>query len=342
MTTIIRRSTTSLLSLAALAMFAAPASAQSAKDFFNGKPQINIMVGSSAGGGYDTYSRAIARHMPAHLPGNPTIIVRNMPGAGSLTSVLFLDATAPKDGTYMTAFNSGLFVDSMAQGAQAKAKFTDYAFLGSATRDFRVCFASVQSKIGSWDELVKRQQVVFGGTGPNSNSYNGAAMLKNIFKLPMKIIAAYPGNSDLFLAVERGEIDGSCASFTSIPDDWIKNKKINFLAKLGNSNPPEIPSSVPVISAVATTQEQKEVIDVLLAPGELGRPYIMSKAVPGDRIEYMRQVFKATMEDKAFIADSEKQGLTVDPIIGQDAQDIVVKLYTYTPDVVEKAQEALK
>ncbi len=340
MTSMIRRSATSLLSLAALAMFAAPASAQSAKDFYNGKPQMNIIVGSTAGGGYDTYSRAIARHMPAHMPGNPTFIVRNMPGAGSLTSVLFLDATAPKDGSYMTAFNSGLFNDSMAP--DAKTKFTDYAFLGSATRDFRVCFASVESKIADWDGLTKRQQVVFGGTGPNSNSYNGAAMLKNIFKLPMKIIAAYPGNSDLFLAVERGEIDGSCASFTSVPDDWIKNKKIRFLTKLGKSTPAEIPASVPFIGDVAKTQEQKDIIDVLLAPGELGRPYIMSKSVPADRVAFMREVFKATMADKGFIADAEKQGLTVDPIIGDEAQAMVAKLYTYSPDVVAKAQEALK
>jgi tripartite-type tricarboxylate transporter receptor subunit TctC len=337
---LIRRSATSLTAAVALALLAAPASAQSAKDFYNGKQQMNIVVGSTPGGGYDMYSRAIARHMPSHMAGNPTFIVRNMPGAGSLTSVLFLDATAPKDGTYMTAFNSGLFNDSMVPGA--KAKFTDYAFLGSATRDFRACYAWGATKIATWDDLVKRQQVVFGGTGPNSNSYNGGAMIKNIFSMPMKIIAAYPGNAELFLAVERGELDGSCISFTSIPDNWIQEKKINFLVKLGKSNPEGIPASVPFIGDVAKTQEQKDIIDVLLAPGELGRPYIMSKTVPADRIEYLRTVFKATMEDKAFIADAEKQGLTVDPIIGDEAQQMVAKLYTYSPDVVSKAQEALK
>lgn len=336
-----RRSATSLTAAVALALLAAPASAQSAKDFYNGK-QLNIIVGSSAGGGYDTYSRAIARHMPAHLPGNPTIIVRNMPGAGSLTSVLFLDATAPKDGTYMTAFNSGLFTDSMAAGDQAKAKFTDYAFLGSATRDFRVCFAAVTAKIANWDELTKRKEVVFGGTGPNSNSYNGAAMLKNLFGLPMKIIAAYPGNSDLFLAVERGELDGSCASYTSVPDDWIKNKKINFLTKLGTATPDGVPASTPYVGDLAKTQEQKDIIDVLLAPGELGRPYIMSKAVPADRLAFLREAFAATMKDKSFVADAEKQGITVDPIFGEEAQKMVAKLYTFAQSTVQKAQEALK
>jgi tripartite-type tricarboxylate transporter receptor subunit TctC len=338
---LIRRSATPLTAAVALALLAAPASAQSAKDFYNGK-QLSIVVGSSAGGGYDTYSRAIARHMPAHLPGNPTIIVRNMPGAGSLTSVLFLDATAPKDGTYMTAFNSGLFTESMAAGDQAKAKFTDYAFLGSATRDFRVCFAAAAAKIANWDEFVKRPQVVFGGTGPNSNSYNGAAMLKNLFSLPMKIIAAYPGNSDLFLAVERGELDGSCASYTSVPDDWIKNKKINFLTKLGKATPDGIPASTPYVGDLAKTQEQKDIIDVLLAPGELGRPYIMSKTTPADRLAFLREAFAATMADKGFMADAEKQGLTVDPILGDEAQQMVAKLYTFSPETVKKAEETLK
>jgi len=337
---LIRRSAPHFIGFAALALLAAPASAQSAKEFYNGKQQMNVIVGSTPGGGYDTYSRAIARHMPAHMTGNPTFIVRNMPGAGSLTSVLYLDATAPKDGTHMTAFNSGLFNDSMVPGA--KTKFTDYAFLGSATRDFRACYAWGGTKIATWDDLVKRQQVVFGGTGPNSNSYNGGAMIKNIFGMPMKIIAAYPGNAELFLAVERGELDGSCISFTSIPDNWIKEKKINFLVKLGKSNPEGIPPSVPFIGDVAKTQEQKDIIDVLLAPGELGRPYIMSKTVPADRIAYMRTVFKATMEDPGFVADAEKQGLTVDPIIGDEAQQMVAKLYTYSPDVIAKAQDALK
>jgi tripartite-type tricarboxylate transporter receptor subunit TctC len=336
-----RRSATHVLGITAVALMTAPASAQSAKEFYQGK-QLNIVVGSSAGGGYDTYSRTIGRHMSAHLPGNPTIVVRNMPGAGSLTAVLFLDATAPKDGTYMTAFNSGLFSDSMAAGASAKAKFTDYAFLGSATRDFRVCFASVESKIANWDDFTKRKQIVFGGTGPNSNSYNGAAMLKNIFDLPMKIIAAYPGNSDLFLAVERGELDGSCASFTSVPDAWIANKTINILTKLGTATPEGVPASTPFVGDLAKTQEQKDVIDVLLAPGELGRPYIMSKAVPADRLAFMREVFAATMKDPAFVADAKKQGITVDPIYGEEAQKIVAKLYTFPPATVKKAQDALK
>lgn len=338
---LIRRSATHLTAAAALALLALPASAQAPKDFYNGK-QINIIVGSTPGGGYDQYSRLLGRHLSSHLPGAPVSIVRNMPGAGSLTSVLFLDATAPKDGTYMTAFNSGLFGESMAAGDAAKTKFTDYAFIGSMTQDFRVCYVWKDTKIETWDDLTKRKEIVFGGTGPNSNSYNGAAMLKNIFGLPLKIIAAYPGNAELLLAVERGELDGSCLTYSSIPDSWVRDKKITFLLRQANATAEGIPSSVPFIRDVAKTDEQKAIIDVLLAPNELGRPYIMSKAVPTDRIEYMRGIFMETLKDPKLLEEAAKQGLSIDPISGAAAQTIVAKLYTFSPEIIAKAQEALK
>lgn len=312
-----------------------------AGDFYAGK-LVNIVVGSSAGGGYDQYSRAMARYLSNHIPGAPTIIVRNMPGAGSLTSVLHLNTTAPKDGTVMTAFNSGLFNDSIAEGDKAKAKFTDYAFVGSVTRDFRVCYTWKGTSVATWDDLLKTKGVVFGATGPNSNSYNGGAMIKNIFDVNMKIISAYPGNSEVFLAVERGEIDGSCISWTSVPDDWVQNKKINILTRIGKSAPPEIPASVPFIGDVAKNQEQKDIIDVLMAPGELGRPYIMSQEVPAERLAQMRTSFDATMADPAFLAEAKKQGLSVDPINGAQAQAIVARLYQFSPEIVAKATAALK
>lgn len=330
------RSFTGTLAFALLAA-AYPAHAD---NFYAGKT-VNIVVGSSAGGGYDQYSRALARYLPAHIPGTPTVIVRNMPGAGSLTSVLHL-TTAPKDGTVMTAFNSGLFSDSISAGEKAKAKFTDYAFVGSVTRDFRVCYTWKDTKIATWEDLVKRKETVFGATGQNSNSYNGAAMLKNIFGIKLKILVAYPGNSEVFLAVERGEIDGSCISWTSVPDDWIQNKKINLLVRIGTTTPPEIPPSVPFIGDVAKTQEQKDIIDVLMAPGELGRPYIMSKEVPAERLALIRAGFDATTTDPTFLAEAKKQGLSVDPIGGAEAQKIVAHLYTFSPEIVAKATAALK
>ncbi|MFN4281318.1 MAG: Bug family tripartite tricarboxylate transporter substrate binding protein [Alphaproteobacteria bacterium] len=338
---IIRRAAPHLLGLAAAALFAVPASAQSAAEFYKGKT-LNIVVGTSPGGGYDTYSRALARHLVPHVPGLSNIIVRNMPGAGSLTAVLHLDATAEKDGTVMTAFNSGLFNDSIGAGDKAKTKFTDYAFIGSITSDFRVCYSWGGKNIKTWDNFAQRKEIVFGATGINSNSYNGGAMIKNIFGLPVKIIHAYPGNAEVFLAVERGELDGSCLSWTSLPDDWITNKKIDVLVRLGTATRPGIPDGTPFIGDLAKTQQQKDVIDVLLASGELGRPYIMSKDVPADRVAAMRAGFMATMKDAAFLAEAKKLGLEVDPTDGATAQNVVAKLYTFPPETVAKAQEALK
>ena len=337
----IPRNASCFIAAAVAALLATPASAQSAAEFYKGKT-LNLVVGTSPGGGYDTYSRALARHLVPHVPGVSNIIVRNMPGAGSLTAVLHLNATAEKDGTVMTAFNSGLFNDSIGAGDKAKMKFTDYAFLGSITSDFRVCYSWGGKNIKTWDNFAKRGETVFGATGINSNSYNGAAMIKNIFGLPMKIIHAYPGNAEVFLAVERGELDGSCLSWTSLPDDWVATKKIDILVRLGTATRPGIPDGVPFIGDLAKTEEQKDIIDVLLASGELGRPYIMSKDVPADRLAVMRAGFMATMKDPAFLAEAKKLGLEVDPTDGATAQTAVAKLYTFPPETVAKAQAALK
>jgi tripartite-type tricarboxylate transporter receptor subunit TctC len=320
---------------------ASPAVSQTAEQFFTGK-QMNFIVGVTPGGGYDLYARLLARHYSHYMPGNPTIIVRNMPGAGSLTAVLHLDSIAPTDGTTITTFNAGLLNDSMSEGANAKAKFNQFAWLGSITRDFRVCYAWKGSKIETWDELVKRKGTIFGASGPNSNSANGVAMLRNIFKLDLRTISAYPGNTEMNLAVERGEVEGSCISWSSIPEDWIVNKKINVLARLSPATVPEIPPSVKFLGDLATTQEQKDVIEVLLASGELGRPFILSKKVPADRLELLRKAFDATMLDKAFLADAAKQSLTVDPVSGAQAEKIVDRLYSFSPEMIEKAKNIIK
>lgn len=315
--------------------------AESPEEFYKGKT-LNILVGSSAGGGYDRYSRLFARHFPKHLSGDPTMIVRNMPGAGSLKAVLFTNEAAPKDGTYMTAFNSGIMIEAIAAGKDAKANFTEYAFIGNITRSFRLCFTRKERGIGSWDAFVKREKIVFGATGPKSGSYNDAAMLKNLFNLPIQIITAYPGTSEMYLASERGEVDGGCVSWESLPADWLQNDSIDVVVKLANATRPQLKGSPPFVRDVAKTKEQQDVLQVLLAPAEIGRPIIMSKDVPADRIAYVRKMFLVTMKDPDFIADATKSKLEVDPVSGEEVQDMVAKLYAIAPETVAKAKQALE
>ncbi len=253
-----------------------PAASQTPEQFFAGRT-VNFVVGVSPGGGYDQYARLLARHFARHLPGQPNIIVRNMPGAGSLTAVLHLNGAAAADGTNIVAFNAGLLNDSMNEGDAARAKFTEFAWIGSITRDFRVCFAWKATGILTWDDLIRRKESVFGASGANSSSANNVAMLRNLFGLNLRTIHGYPGNTEMFLAIERGEVEGSCVTWSSMPDHWVRNGTIAVLTRLSPAAAPGIPDSVKYIGDLVTTQEQKDIIDVLLAPGELGRPFIASR-----------------------------------------------------------------
>ena len=318
-----------------------PALSQTPEQFFSGR-NLNFIVGVSPGGGYDQYARLLARHFARNLPGLPNIIVRNMPGAGSLTAVLHLNGAAAADGTNIVAFNAGLLNDSMNEGDAARARFTDFAWLGSITRDFRVCFAWRATGILTWDDLVKRRESVFGASGANSSSANNVAMLRNLFGLNLRTIHGYPGNTEMFLAVERGEVDGSCVTWSSMPDHWVRNNTIAVLTRLSPATAPGIPDSAKYIGDLVTTQEQKDIVDVLLASGELGRPFIASRKVPADRQQALRAAFDATMKDEAFLADAAKQSLPVDPVGGLEAEKIVERLYRFPPALIEKARNAVR
>jgi tripartite-type tricarboxylate transporter receptor subunit TctC len=312
----------------------------SAQDFYAGRT-INLTVGISAGGGYDQYARLLARHYSKHIPGNPTIIVRNMPGAGSLNAVLYTADIAPPDGLTVTAFNSGLVNEAINDSDKAKIKFDQFAWVGSIARDLRVCFAMKDSSITSIDDL-KTRKAVFGGSGVGSSATNNVAMMRNLFALDLKIISAYRGNTEMFLAAERGEISGSCVSWSSVPDHWTKQGKINLLARLSRGTAPDLPDSVKFLGDMTPSAEAREIIDFLMASGEVGRPLIVSRKVPADRIKILQQAFDATMRDPDFLAEAAKQNLPISPVDGAEAQSIVTKMLTASPALVEKARVASK
>ncbi len=330
-----------LIGCALAALATSAAHAQTPEQFYSGKV-VNFVVGVSPGGGYDQYARLLARHYARHLPGQPNVIVRNMPGAGSLTAVLHLNGSAPADGTTVVAFNAGLLNDSMSEGAAARARFTDYAWVGSITRDFRVCFSWRASGILTWDDLAKRKETVFGASGAASSSANNVAMLRNLLNLNLRTIHGYPGNTEMFLAIERGEVEGSCVTWSSIPNHWVKNNSIALLARLSPSTQPGVPNSIKFVGDLVTTQEQKDILDVLLASGELGRPFITSQKIPADRLAALRAAFDASMSDAALLADAGKQKLPIDPVGGVEAEKIVTRLYAFPPALVEKAKNAVK
>ena len=326
------------LSLAlALPLALAAAGTASAADFYQGKT-VTILVGFSSGGGYDQYARLLARYIGSHIPGNPTVIVQNMPGAGSLTSVKYLDVNAPTDGTMMDIFNNGLLVQSLTIPEKVDVKFQNYAWIGSVTPDYRVCYAWGATGVKNWDDMMKREKFVLGSTGKGSGNYINGAILRKVFKAPVKQILGFPGSAEQRLAIERGELDGDCGSWTSIPVDWVKNNKINTFVRFSPNRPPYIPESARYIGEFAKTADQKNLVELLSSGDQIGRPFIMSKKVPAEHVAIMRAAFDAAVKDPAFVADAKKQNLTVDPATGADCEKIVAKIDKASPQLVAEAK----
>src|SRR6202790_4569010 len=245
---------TSLLVLAGLT---AAATLARADDFYKGKT-FTIVVGFSPGGGYDVNARSLARRLAAHIPGNPNIIVQNQPGAGSLTAVRSLDVTAPKDGTVMTIFNPGLVTQSIVQPDKVKLDFRKFGWVGVVTPDFRVCYGYGPKGVNSWDDMMHRKEFILGSTARGSGNYINGATLREVFHAPVKQILGFPGSAEQRLAIERGELDGDCGSYSSIPPEWIRDGLAHPFVRFTEQRPPEIPESTAYIGSFATTDEQRQ------------------------------------------------------------------------------------
>jgi tripartite-type tricarboxylate transporter receptor subunit TctC len=333
--------TLAVLALASSLVASGTARADGVEDFYK-SATVSLVVGFTPGGGYDQYARVVSRYLGHHIPGNPTVIVQNMPGAGSLTSVRYLDANAPADGTIIAVFNNGLLVQSVTIPEKIGVKFTEVAWLGSITPDDRVCYAWGATGVKSWDDLVKRKEFVLGSTGKGSGNYVNGAILRMVLKAPVRQILGFPGSAEQRLAIEQGELDGDCGSWTSIPVEWIQGNKINTFVRFSAERPAEIPESAGYVADHATDQHQKDLIELLSAGDQLGRPLVMSKRVPSDRLKAMRDAFDATMKDPGFIADAKKQNLFVDPTDHTTAEQIVAKIAKTPPALAAEAKEVME
>jgi tripartite-type tricarboxylate transporter receptor subunit TctC len=326
--------------VAAALAFAVPGRAP-AQDSFYANKTISIVVGYSAGGGYDIYARMLARHYGRHIPGNPNVIVQNMPGAASMTSVRYLDATAPKDGTVITMFDPGL-ITQVLTADKPLVRFSDFQWIGTLLRDIRICYAWGATGIKTFADMMKRKEFMIGTTAKGSNAYVNGAILRNVFKAPVRQISGYPGSNEQRLALERGELEGNCGSWTAMPQEWLVNNKINALLRFSEARPADMAPDVPYVLDLATSPEQKAVIDILNSPGELGRPFIVAKQVPAERVATLRNSFQAVLKDEAFLADAKKQSLLLDPVTGEEAEKVTAQIYAASPDLIRKAKDVLE
>ncbi len=307
-------------------------------DFYNGK-QVRMVIGVSPGGGFDAFGRLVARHIGRHIPGHPTLVPQNLPGASGLTAVQGL--AGDKEGLSIVHFNAGVILQSVTAPDKVKMDFRTIAFLGSVSSDMRVCYVWHATGIRNWDDLVQRPVINLGATSRGSASYLDSAVMRNVMGVNIKPIIGYPGTSERLLAIERGELDGDCGSFETVPQAWVKENKVVFTHRNSRSPIPGI--DVPYIVDLAKTPEQKRVLSTVLIVADIFRPFVVNADIPGDRLQALRGALWATVEDREFLADAERSKRTVqNPIRGDEVQKMVEDLYATPPEMIEKSAQAIQ
>ena len=319
------------------------AAAQSPADFYKNR-NIDEYIGYSTGGAYDFYARAIARRMGAHIPGNPTLVPRNMDGAGSLRLANWLYRVAPQDGSAFGTFGRGLAFDPLLIGKGDQFDAQKFNWLGSANNEVSVCVAMKDSGITKFEDLFTKELAV-GGTGTSADTDQFPRVLNNVLGTHFKIIEGYPGGNDVVLAMERGEVNGRCgwswSSVKSTHKSWIDDKKMIVLVQLSLTKHPELPD-VPLVTDYAKNDEQRAILKMVFARQVMGRPFAAPPNLPEDRIAALRGAFAATMKDPEFLAEADKTDLEINPVSGEEVEKLVKDVYATPAAIVAKAKEAAK
>jgi tripartite-type tricarboxylate transporter receptor subunit TctC len=330
--------------LAWLVLSALPAyaqSAQNAEEFYKGKT-INVVIGFSVGGGYDLYARLLAKYIGKHIPGNPTVIPQNMPGAGSLKAANYIFTAAPKDGTYFGTFARTTGINPLLESG-ATFDSRQFGWLGSVTDDVSLCVSWHATPIKTWQDFISKPSTM-GGQGPSSEPDIFARLFKNVFGAPIKLVAGYPGTNEIALAMERGEVDGLCGiSWSTVKTrhaQWLKEKKINLLVQASFKKVPEL-DDVPLAMDETKDKEKLQILKLILAAQQMARPFAAPPGIPAERKAVLVKAFDETMKDPDYLADAKKLDLDVNPVSGKELDELLAELYATPKDVVKRAGEAI-
>ncbi len=340
---------TAALRLLGLLLLLFPAGSALAQDsvaqFYKGKT-ITIIVSSSPGGGYDLYGRMIARHIGKHIPGNPSLIVSNMPGAASNVAAAHIYNVAPKDGTVIGALFMGAVVEPLFSGrVRPTHDMSKFNYIGNANKDVYVCLVRADAPVKSFGEALEKELIV-GGTAEGASTRDFPELLKNLLGARFKIVAGYPGTRQINLAMERGEVQGGCgqswSSVSATYPTWFKEGKIKVLAQEDSHGYPELnKQGIPLTRDFAKTEEQRQILDLIYSQTVFGRPYVVGPEVPKERVDALRRAFMATLNDPELKAEAKRIELDVDAIGGEELQAQLAKIYATPPAIVEKARRAI-
>ncbi len=327
-----------VVSFAVLGSIGSP-QAQSYDNFYKGK-QIDIIVGSLAGGGYDQYARVLARYMPAHIPGNPQMVVKNNPGGGGRAAMNQVYNVSAKDGTVIGITTRNVTWDPL-YGEQVTFDPTKLSWLGSLNSDTSLCVVWHTTPHKTL-EAMKANEVLMGSGGPTISDSVHVKVLNQIVGTKLKLVLGYKGSTDVHLALERGEVQGRCGltwgSIQARYGHWMTEKKISLVAQFALKKNPDLPD-VPFIMDLAQTSEQKQMIELLLAANEMGRPFFLPPGVPKDRIQTLQNALVATAKDPTFIAEADKQGMELQLMTGDEVERLVARVYASPKAIVEMAKQ---
>ena len=327
----------------AVVLWSIAAPAQDTAPIFKGKT-VDIYTGYTVGGGYDLYTRLLARHIGKYLPGTPTVVPKNMEGAASIRFANWLYNVAPKDGTAFGTIGRGTALDPLLGQPGAQFDGTKFNWIGSANDEVSVCVAWHTVGITTFDDLLHRELLI-GGTGPGDDTVQFGKVLAGVLGAKLKIIAGYPGGNDAVLAMERGELQGRCGwSYSSVKaahPDWLAQKKIAILVQFALAKHPEL-ADVPLVIDLAKTEDQRKLLKFVFARQVMGRPFLAPPGVPPETVTRLRRAFMATMADKEFLADAERSKLEITPVYGERIQELVAELYKTPPELTKRLADMLK
>jgi tripartite-type tricarboxylate transporter receptor subunit TctC len=320
---------------------AGPAHAQGVDDFYKGRT-VTVVVGNSAGGGYDLNARLLARHMGRHIPGNPTLIVQNRPGAGGLNAANYIYNVVPKDGSVIGIIGRIQILEPLF----SKQPFdgTRFGWIGSISKDTSTCISSNRSVVKSWDDLMTKEYVAAGqAVGADPDTY--ALMIKNLFGARVKLVTGYPGTADQMLAMARGEVDGLCGiSYSTLKAQHrglMASKQIYVLVQNALEREPELPD-VPLVTQFVKDEETLGIVKLIVGTLSMARPFFTAPGVAEDRKAALRAAFDATMKDQDFLADAKQLNIDVTPMTGAAIDRLLAELYATPAAIVAKTAQTMQ
>lgn len=334
-----------LIAAIAVGVSIAPVSAQDAVEQFYRGRSITIYIGSSAGGGYDAYARALGRHMGKYIPGNPTIVPQNMPGAGSNKAAGYLHSVAPRDGTALGALFPGSVLAPLLGDTPIQHDPSRFIYVGSANSDVYICVVKADSPIRSFADTMVRE-VIVGASNEGGTTRDLPALSNNVLGSRFRIVTGYGGTREITLAVDRGEIHGLCGfgytSLFSVRPDWVAGKSVRIIAQESIKGAAALNElKVPRTLDFARSADDRALLELVYSQGVIGRPYALPSGVPPERVAALRSAFVAALRDPALLAEAAKMKLDVEPISGDDVQAMVAQLFAMPTHIVERAKQAM-